>query len=164
MAEVLSFRSRCAGRSIGAIVVSADNSYSCGGYNGPPAGMQVPEDKSCLAFCPRMSIDAREKSGRYDDCVTAHAEANALVRADFSRIQGGTIYVSSACCWECGKLVANSGVARVVMMLDAELDAHRDPYRTVRMLEQCGVRVIIWGETSEQALHRARLPEVSDGC
>ena len=161
VATRLGARSRCSGRGIGAVVVSADNSYSCVGYNGPPAKMPLPDGTSCLHWCPRMNLDVRQKSGRYDDCVTAHAEANALVRADFSRIQGGTLYVSSACCWECGKLVANSGVTRIVMMLDPELDKHRDPYRTVRMLEQCGVQVIIWGE--HDALQRQGMPEVSDG-
>lgn len=160
MAQIIAHRSRCAARGVGAIIVSQDNAYSAVGYNGPPAGMDLPEDSICVEWCPQFSAP---KTGTYLNCITAHAEANALIRADFSRIAGGTIYVTSACCWDCGKLIANSRLSRVVMDLDEERDMHRDPFRTIEMLETSGVQVTIWGESDETRLRRARLREVREG-
>lgn len=47
-------------------------------------------------------------------CISNHAEANCLLHADRSRIEGGTIYVSAKPCLGCAKLIANSGLNRVV--------------------------------------------------
>lgn len=141
VADAVALRSRCDGRKIGSVVVSADNAYSCVGYNGPPAGWVTPTEGDCQEWCPRTLN--RVPGTSYDNCYTAHAEANALLRADHSRVQGGTLYVTSACCWECGKLVANSGVSRVVMRVE-DADAHRRPLRTILFIESCGVEVLRW--------------------
>lgn len=161
VADIIALRSQCDSRRIGAVIVSADNAYSVVGYNGPPAGWSQPADTTCRDWCPRLQTG--NQTPDYDNCVTVHAEANALARADFSRIHGGTLYVSSACCWSCGKQVANSGVSRVVMHVNPQLDAHRDPFRTIRMLEESGVRVTIWGENEEAALQRRRMYSLREG-
>ena len=158
VAEIIALRSQCDGRRIGAIIVSSDNAYTVVGYNGPPAGWRHDPLTTCRDWCPRLQTG--EQTSDYDNCVTIHAEANALARADFSRIADGTLYVSSACCWSCGKMIANSGVSRVVMQVDPKLDAHRDPFRTIRFLEQSGVSVTIWGESNEAALQRRRMYEM----
>lgn len=155
IATHIEMRSLCDMRKVGAVIVSSDNAYSVVGYNGPPAGWRQPLEDTCTYWCERAQTGAQGVG--YDNCITIHAEANALARADFSRIRNGTLYVSSAPCWSCGKQVANSGIRRVVTLLDPERDAHRDPYRTVSMLEQSGVRVDIWGESDDAALQRRRM-------
>lgn len=143
VAHTISRRSRCDGRQIGAAIVSADNSYVVVGYNGPPGGWQVEDGSTCQDWCPRMR-DGAERSLSYGNCVSVHAETNAIAKADRTRIDGGTLYVTSAICWDCGKVVANSGVARVVMKIDMKADAHREPMRTVQFLRDCGLEVELW--------------------
>jgi len=149
VAEIVGARSRCDLRQIGAVIASADNSYVVVGYNGPPAGFDgppggliLPAGTTCRSWCPRAAEDA-ERSLSYSNCVSVHAELNAIAKADRSRIIGGTIYVAAAVCWDCGKVVANSGVSTVVMRVE-ERDEHRNPARTIDFLEQCGLDVIVY--------------------
>lgn len=150
MAERMALRSRCERRQIGAVVVSVDNAYSVVGYNGPPRGLVVTRDDrlastvGCSSWCARSRQEPSVASRPdYDNCVTIHAEANALIRSDYSRIQGGTLYVTSAPCWDCGKLIANSGVVRVFTHMDSIADAHRNPLETMRFMRNCGLEVFV---------------------
>lgn len=54
--------------------------------------------------------------------------------------EGGTIYVTSHVCFGCAKLIANSGLARVVIDTD-RADAHRNPLASYQFLVQCGIIV-----------------------
>lgn len=49
----------------------------------------------------------------YDNCIANHAEANALLYADRTAIEGGSLYVTDEPCRGCWKLIANSGLVRV---------------------------------------------------
>lgn len=138
VAWVLADRSVCDGRRIGCVIVDTNNRPVAMGYNGPPSGYQRTSD-SCIDWCPRML--SSDRTIDYGNCYTIHAEANALIFADRREYEGGTLYVTSAICWDCGKMVANSGIGTVVMFVTEE-DAHRDPERTIEFLEQCGLEVI----------------------
>jgi dCMP deaminase len=51
-----------------------------------------------------------------DHCVaTVHAEANAIIQAakHGTAINGADIYVTASPCWDCFKLIANSGIRRI---------------------------------------------------
>jgi dCMP deaminase len=76
----------------------------------------------------------------YDACPSVHAEANALLYVDRSRVEGGTIYITSASCMQCAKLISNSGLRRAVIVI-RDIDAHRNPQQVVEYLEKCGVEV-----------------------
>jgi deoxycytidylate deaminase len=95
---------------------------------------------TCSSWCPRRR--SGEQTIDYANCTSVHAEANALIKADRSRIQDATLYVTSACCWDCGKMVANSGISRVVMRLSPN-DEHRDPQRTINFMTACSLKVDI---------------------
>ena len=50
-------------------------------------------------------------------CVrTIHAENNAIIQAARTgvAIDGGDIYVNASPCWGCFKMIANSGIKRIV--------------------------------------------------
>lgn len=50
-------------------------------------------------------------------CVrTIHAEANAIIQAATHgvRLEGGDIYVTASPCWNCFKMIANTGIRRIV--------------------------------------------------
>ena len=73
------------------------------GYNGSIRGLPHCDDEGHLM-----------EDGH---CVrTVHAEANAIVQAARSgiRLDAGDIYVSASPCFGCFKLIANSGLRRIV--------------------------------------------------
>lgn len=45
---------------------------------------------------------------------------NAIAYADRSRMQGGSLYVTGSVCWDCAKVVANSGISRVLFIADRD--------------------------------------------
>lgn len=64
---------------------------------------------------PRYETDKTRKTSD-QPCVSLHAEANALVVCDRTQRELGTIYTTSIPCYDCAKLIANSGLARVVYL------------------------------------------------
>lgn len=103
-------RADCVRRQVGAIIVDTERRIVSAGYNGSPAGQP-----GCLSdgACPRAFSDVVPGS-HYGNCIAVHAEANAIVYADHERCRGGTMYVSHEPCHECTRLIAATGIARVV--------------------------------------------------
>lgn len=124
------------------MIVTESNRPVAAGYNGPPSGWKLPDGSTCQDWCPRAAEGLQTRS--YDNCVTVHAEVNALMWSDRRDYAGGTLYVTSAICWDCGKAVANSGLSRVVCKVDMARDLHRDPMRTINFLRDCGLDVEVW--------------------
>lgn len=50
----------------------------------------------------------------YDNCISFHAEVNALLYSDRSRHEGGTIYVTRQPCDWCFKLLRASGLSEAI--------------------------------------------------
>jgi dCMP deaminase len=142
MADAVAKRSRCSRAQIGAVVVSANQRIASTGYNGPAATLDVEGD--CIDWCPRAQGIA-PLDNMYDACPSIHAESNALLYVDRSRIEGGTIYITDVACLQCAKLVSNSGVKRVVMRV-ASTAAHRKPDTTIEYLKRCNLDVTILGD------------------
>lgn len=158
VATSMSLRSRCVNRQVGAVIVTAENRPMAVGYNGPPAdwsgaveettvrvhfGATYTEDVTskksvCSEFCPRGGSSDRGTS--YSNCVSVHAEANALLFADRRDYAGGTMYVTNPCCWDCAKLVANSGIKRLVVRI-SDADSHYDNDSSLNFIEECGIVV-----------------------
>jgi deoxycytidylate deaminase len=61
--------------------------------------------------------------------------------ADLMRIRGGTIYVTSHVCYGCAKLIANSGLARIVVDTEEAANAYRNPLASYLFLRDCGIEV-----------------------
>ena len=139
VAHTIARRSRCDRRQVGAVVVGPSNRIVSTGYNGPPAGLRLDADTTCSAWCSRARTGVETPS--YDNCMTVHAEANALLYADRRLYEGGTLYVTSMLCWDCSKMVANSGIGRVVVEVDMMRDAHRNPERSMIFMDECGLEV-----------------------
>jgi dCMP deaminase len=101
IARQVATRSTCDRKHVGAVIVR-DKTILSTGYNGSIRG---------LAHC--------DDAGHLMDgghCVrTVHAEANAIAQAAAHgiRIEGAEIYVTASPCWQCFKLIANSGLKRV---------------------------------------------------
>jgi len=146
VAYVVAQRSRCVRAKVGAVVVDSRQRVVATGYNNPPAGMRT--EGECAGWCPRAQ--ASLLCPGYSDCLSVHAEANAIAYADRARMDAGTLYVTRAVCIQCAKLVANCGLCRVVMCL-TEQDNHLDPASTARFLESSGL-VVEYGVAASQCV------------
>lgn len=139
VAESIASRSRCSRAQIGAVIVSKDQRVSSTGYNGPAACLPVEGD--CVNWCPRAQ-GVVPLDNTYDSCPSIHSEANALLYVDRSRIEGGTIYITDVPCFQCAKLVSNSGIKRVVTKISGTA-SYRRPELTIDYFENCGIEVTI---------------------
>jgi dCMP deaminase len=101
IAQVVSSRSTCPRKFVGAVIVR-DKTILSTGYNGSIRGMPHCTDAGHMM--------------ENDHCVaTIHAEANAIIQAAKNgvTIDGATIYVTASPCWNCFKQIANSGIRRI---------------------------------------------------
>jgi len=108
--EVVSKRSTCLRRKVGAIIVR-DKRILATGYNGAPSGLLHCRETGCLRT--KLGIPSGE---RQELCRGLHAEQNAIIQASlygFS-VQGGTLYSTTAPCATCAKMIINAGIVRVV--------------------------------------------------
>ena len=135
VAQTIRHRSLCSMAQVGALITDAGNRVVSTGYNGPPAGFPH-EELPCRHWCVRGAMDAP-----LEKCVSVHAEANALLSGDRSSWQGGTIYVTKHPCMGCAKLIANSGLARVVVSPTPPTLAEERHVAVYSYLAQCGLEV-----------------------
>jgi dCMP deaminase len=121
MAFIWAENSYCKRRQVGAILVK-DKMIISDGYNGTPAGFEnVCEDENNIT-----------------KPYVLHAEANAITKVARSNnsSEGATLYVSSAPCIECAKLIIQAGIKRVV---------YADSYRLsdgIDLLKRANIEVV----------------------
>jgi deoxycytidylate deaminase len=138
LAEIMSERSRCTRGGVGAVIVSPTNRIVATGYTGPAAGY-MDKHPTCQAVCPRALKD--EPPSHYHDCISIHAEANALIFCDRRDREGGTMYTTSQVCWDCAKMIANSGLHKLVYREVANVE-HREPESSIEYIRWSGLRVV----------------------
>jgi dCMP deaminase len=111
IAQAIATRATCPKRKVGAILVR-DRMILSGGYNGSMRGAPHCDDPAvgCL-------LDGAGKCRR-----TIHAEANAILQAARNGVTiDGAICVVTRCpCWNCYKLLSNSGVTKVIYLDGAQ--------------------------------------------
>ncbi|HXL00143.1 MAG: dCMP deaminase family protein [Dysgonamonadaceae bacterium] len=121
MAFIWAENSYCKRRQVGAILVK-DKMIISDGYNGTPAGFEnVCEDENNIT-----------------KPYVLHAEANAITKVARSNnsSEGATLYVTSAPCIECAKLIIQAGIKRVV---------YADSYRLsdgIDLLKRANIEVV----------------------
>lgn len=101
IATMVASRSTCPRKAVGAVIVK-NHAILSTGYNGSMSGAPHCTDVGCMI--------------ENDHCVaTIHAEANAIIHAARHGIpmEGATIYVTASPCWNCFKMLINSGVRRI---------------------------------------------------
>ena len=101
IAHVVAARSTCDRKHVGAVIVR-DRTILSTGYNGSIRGMPHCDE-----------ADHMMEAGH---CVaTIHAEANAIIQSARNgvRIEGASIYVTASPCWNCFKMIANSGIEQI---------------------------------------------------
>lgn len=133
--------STCAKRQYFCVIL-ADNKRVLGtGYNGSPPGYahcnQI--DINGVSPCPRMNVGSAAGSN-YDNCISNHAEANALLWSDPHDRRGATLIVNGPPCFTCAKLIVSSGIVRVIGYSDASYDRADD---VVKFFRDNGVDVAL---------------------
>jgi dCMP deaminase len=110
IAEVVSQRSTCLRRQVGALLVR-DRRILTTGYNGAPAGLPHCAQVGCLR--EKLGVPAGE---RHELCRGLHAEQNAIIQAALHGVstQGAVLYVTCHPCSVCAKMLVNAGITKVV--------------------------------------------------
>ncbi len=124
-------RSTCPRKSVGAVIVR-DKTVLSTGYNGSIRGAAHCTEVGCLM--------------ENDHCVrTVHAEANALVQAAYhgTRLEGAQIFVTASPCFNCFKLIVNSGIRSISFG-----EFYRDE-RVIQFADELGIEMIHLGLADE---------------
>lgn len=110
IAKVVSTRSTCLRRKVGAVLVR-DRQIISTGYNGAPKGVPHCEEVGCLR--EELSVPSGE---RHEICRGSHAEINAIAQAAAvgSQTAGATLYCTHEPCAFCAKALINAGIVRIV--------------------------------------------------
>jgi len=115
IATEVSSRSTCDRKHVGAVIVREKTILSTG-YNGSIKGL------------PHCDNSGHEMVDGH--CVrTTHAEANSIVQAAKNgvSINNSEIFVTASPCYNCFKLIANSGIKKIY---------YKELYRDERILER----------------------------
>lgn len=120
IAAAVSKRSTCLRRRYGAVIVKDDRIVSTG-YNGAPSGMA-----HCIDFNSCRRANAQMGHG-YDECISVHAEQNAIIFASKEELKGAKLYLygwdfekcdrvdAPTPCPLCDRIIKNSGIASVIV-------------------------------------------------
>ncbi len=120
MSRVWAKNSKCKRMQVGSLIVK-DKSIISDGYNGSPSGF------------PNIC--------EHDDITlpyVLHAEANAITKLarGTQSSDGSTLYVTLSPCYECSKLIIQSGIKRVVFS-----DIYRKP-ESIAFLAEAGIEIL----------------------
>lgn len=132
LALLVSERSTCIRRHVGAILVK-DKQILSTGYNGAPSGV-----KDCLILgCWRDAENVPSGKDKHI-CRATHAEQNAIVQAAKHGIpiKGSTMYVTHDMCTTCARLVINAGIKKVITC------SQRKEADFAGILQQAGVEFV----------------------
>ena len=120
VAAVMSKRSTCSRRQVGA-VITHENRIIASGYNGSPAG-----EPHCIdGACPRGQLTYEQLAGGSDyssgagKCIAIHAEENAILHATGDNVLEGelsacTIYTTDQPCSQCQTLIDYVGITHII--------------------------------------------------
>lgn len=112
LAKLVSARSTCNSRKIGAVIVRK-NRILATGYNGAVHGAPHCTDRG-VDFCLRRSIGASD-ADKYNYCISSHAEVNAIDQAARFGIslEGASLYCTLEPCNWCFKQLIQAGIEEV---------------------------------------------------
>jgi dCMP deaminase len=117
IAYMVSTRSRCERRHVGALLVQGKKLLGTA-YNGAPMGVPDCSEAGCMIveeWEQRTADDGQAEMVKKQRCIrTIHAEQNLLLFTDRIDREGSTVYVTDQPCWTCANMLANSGISEIV--------------------------------------------------
>ena len=131
IAQLVSRRSTCLRRRVGALVVK-DRRILATGYNGTPTGITHCADTGCLR--DKLKIPSGQ---RHELCRGLHAEQNALLQAALYGIsvKGSALYITNQPCIICAKMLINAGIEELVVS-----DGYPDEMAR-QFLKEAGIKI-----------------------
>jgi dCMP deaminase len=131
MAQLVSKRSTCLRRQVGAVAVR-DKRILATGYNGAPSGLAHCVDIGCIR--QKLSIPSGQ---RQELCRGLHAEQNVIIQAVIHKVdlKDSTLYVTNQPCVTCTKMLISAGVKEIVI-----LDGYPDELAR-QMLKEAGIKI-----------------------
>lgn len=132
IADLVSKRSTCIRRAVGAVLVK-DRRLLATGYNGAPSGLRHCLDAGCLR--EQLGVPSGE---RHELCRGLHAEQNAIIQAALHgvSVNGSTLYCTNHPCIICAKMIINAGIRTVV------IKSHYMDKLAEDILKEAGIRVV----------------------
>jgi len=111
IAHLVSKRSTCLRRKVGAIIVK-DRRILATGYNGTPSKIRHCGEVQCLR--DKLNIPSGE---RHELCRGLHAEQNVLLQAALYGIslKNSVLYCTNQPCVICAKMLINAGIEEIVI-------------------------------------------------
>jgi len=111
IAELVSERSTCLRRKVGAVLVKEKRILATG-YNGAPTGLAHCEEVGCVR--EKLKIPSGE---RHELCRGLHAEQNAILQSAYHgvSIKGSKLYITCHPCSVCAKMIINAGIEEIVI-------------------------------------------------
>jgi len=112
IAKLVSKRSTCLRRKVGAVIVK-ERRLLATGYNGTPSGIIHCERRGCIRA--EMGIPSGQ---RHELCNGLHAEQNALLQASLHgvSVSGAILYCTTQPCIICVKMIINAGIKEIALL------------------------------------------------
>jgi len=131
IAKLISKRSTCMRRHVGAVLVKEKRLLATG-YNGAPTHIAHCEKAGCVR--EKLKIPSGE---RHELCRGLHAEQNALLQAALHGIslKGAKMYATTQPCIICAKMLINAGIEEIVIA------GHYPDKMAKNFLKEAGIRV-----------------------
>lgn len=127
IAGVLSQQSKCCSKKVGSLIVK-DTAIISSGVNGTKTGRDncvdhsttmgwLEEDENGNLYLPEKN---RHMHSEWSSIYEYHAEQNTIDSAIKNNIDinGATLYCTHSPCMECAKRISNSGINKLVYMVD----------------------------------------------
>lgn len=110
--ELISKRSTCLRRQVGALIV-LEKRIIASGYNGVPSGVSHCGENGKKCLREERGIPSGE---RQELCRGLHAEQNAIIQAALYGVstRGAILYCTHQPCVTCAKMIINAGVKKIV--------------------------------------------------
>ena len=132
IAALVSNRSTCIRRKVGAVIVK-DKRILSTGYNGAPSNLSHCIETGCM----RETLNV--KSGeRHELCRGIHAEQNAIIQAAYHgvSIRGASLFCTTFPCSICTKMLINAGITEIYYSV------FYNDSMSLEMLEKAGIALV----------------------
>ena len=111
IADLVSKRSTCLRRRVGAVLVK-DKRILATGYNGAPSMIAHCSETGCIR--EKLKIPSGE---RHELCRGLHGEQNSFLQAALhgTSLKGATLYCTTQPCIICAKMIINAGIKEIII-------------------------------------------------
>jgi len=129
IADLVSKRSTCLRRSVGAVLVK-DKRILATGYNGVPSGIRHCSEVGCIR--EKLKVPSGQ---RHELCRGLHAEQNAFLQAALhgTSVKDATIYSRPSRAIICAKMIINAGIKEIVIRGDYPDKMSKDLLREAKI-------------------------------